>query len=161
MPQWDSLAAFGRELAGLAGDLTGSEVRKVTRAQGIEAQRIADRHAARDLGGDRAFSGWNRGRPIPLDTRLRSARDNATLMTPKFAGGWTVAEFGRNSQAGPRATVRLTKTGRVSRARRKRYNGRTVGKHTASEALSEMEQKLPRIADRAVLTVTRKRFTVT
>lgn len=160
MPQWDSLAAFGRELVGLEGDLTGPEVRKVTRAQGAGAEQIAAKHARSDLGGHRAFSGWNRGRPIPLDTRLRPAHDNATLMTPKFAGGWTVAEFGRNSKAGPRATVRFTKTGRVSRARQKRYNGRTAPKHTATKAQAEMESKLPKIADKAVLAVTRKRFTV-
>jgi hypothetical protein len=162
MPTWDSLAAYGRELKGLESDLTGAERQKITRQMGVEAQRIADREAASDLGGDRAFSGWNRGRPIPLDTRLRPARDGATMMTPKFPGGWTVAEFGRNSKAGPRLIgPRLTRTGRVSRQRQRRYNGTTRGKRTASDAVKVMEARLPKIADKGVRAVTRKRFDVT
>lgn len=163
MPQWESLAAFSRELAGLEGDLTGKEQRQITRLMGAQAQKIADQRARADLGGDRAFGGWNRGDPIPLDTRLRGSGD-ATLLTPtrRSAGPWTVAQFGRNSTAGPRLVgPRLTRTGRISKARRRRYNGRTAGKNTAGEALAEMETKLPRIADKAVLVVTRKRFTVT
>jgi hypothetical protein len=162
MPTFESLAAFGRELAGLEGDLTGPEKIKITRLMGKESEQIAANSARRSLGTDRAFSGWNRGAPIPLDTRLRNVRDFNTLMTPKFAGGWTVAEFGRNSAAGPRLTgPRLTRTGRVSRKRAKRFNGRTAGKGTATQAVTEMERRLPVIANKAVLTITRKRFDVT
>lgn len=164
MPTWDSLAAYGRELKGLESDLTGAERQKITRQMGREAQQLADRAAARDLGGDRAFSGWRRGAPISLDTFLRAGRGGSTLLTPKrsSAGPWTVAEFGRNSTAGPRLVgPRLTRTGRVSRARQRRYNGATAGKGTASDAVKEMEAKLPKIADKGVRLVTRKRFDVT
>lgn len=174
MPQWESLAAFGKELAGLEGDLTGPEKRKVTRAMGDRAQTIAARAAARRLGGDRAFSGWDRGRPIQLGTRLRNARDGNTLMTPTFPGGWTVAERGRNQGnaggfAGPGINVRTgitsrTKSSAVRRTRARasrRWNGTTPPKRVASDALVEMERQLPKIADQAVLIVTRKRFTVT
>lgn len=155
------MAEFARELKGLEGDLTQDEVKIITRQMGREGQQIADKSAARSLGGDSAFSGWNRGAPIPLATHLKPARQG-TLLLPKFPGGWTVAEFGRNSVEGPRLVgPRLTRTGRVSRRRERRYNGRTAGKGTASRAVDEMERQLPRIADKAVLKVTRKRFTVT
>lgn len=174
MPSWDSLAAFGKELAGFDRDLTVNETRKITRAQGVAAQAIAAKQAAQDLGGDRAFSGWNRGQPIPLDTRLRSLADGNALMTPRFAGGWTVAERGRHQGdaggfAGPginRVTgvTSRTKAGRVRKVRArqsKRWNGATRGKGTASDAIKVMDRELPKIADAAVLKVTRKRFDVT
>jgi hypothetical protein len=164
MPQWNSVAAFTRDFDRMMDDLTGPEKRKITRLQGVEAQRIAAKAAAHDLGGDKAFSGWVRGNPIPLDTRLRNLQGGNTLLAPtrRSAGPWTVAEQGRNSAAGPRLTgPRLTRTGRVSKARRKRYNGRTRGKDTASEAVKEMGVKLPKIADAGVRRVIRRRFDMT
>lgn len=175
MPTWTSFADFGRELAALERDLTGPEQRKITRLMGLEAQRIANQAAAGDLGGDRAFSGWLRGNPLPLDTRLRPA-GAATLLTPtrSSAGPWTVAEQGRNQGnaagfAGPGINRRTGVTSRTQagnvrrvRARRsRRWNGTTRGKNTASDALKVMERRLPPIADKAVLVVTRKRFDVT
>ncbi len=176
MPTWDSLAAYGRELAGLESDLTGPERQKITRQMAKEGQQIANQAASRDLGGDRAFSGWRRGAPIPLDTQIRNGRDGATLLTPKraSAGPWTVAEFGRNQGNAPgfsgpginRATgiTSRTKSGGVRRVRARqsrRWNGTTQGKGTASEAVKDMDAKLPKIAEKGVKAVTRKRFDVT
>jgi hypothetical protein len=164
MPTWQSFAEYAKELKGLESDLTGPEARKIIKEMATEADAIAERSALRDLGGDKAFSGWNRGRPIPLDTRLRPGRDISTILAPtrRSAGPWTVAEFGRNSRAGPRLVgPRLTKTGRVSRARRRRYNGVTQGKKTATRAVNEMDVKLPKIADKRIKAITRKRFDVT
>ncbi len=164
MPTWDSLAAYGKELAGLESDLTGPERKQITRLMGKRGQQIIDKEAAADLGGDRAFSGWRRGNPIPLDTTLRDGRDGTTILAPfkRSAGPWTVAEQGRNAAFGPRFTgQRLTKRGKVSRARQRRYNGRTDAKHTATDAIKVMEKELPKIADKGVKAVTRKRFDVT
>jgi hypothetical protein len=164
MPEWHSIEAFRRDFAKLVDDLTGPEKRKITKQMGAEAQQIAARQASQDLGGDRAFSGWTRNHPIPLDTRVRNAADFNVLMTPTrtSAGPWTVAELGRNTKAGPRLVgPRLTRTGRVSRARTKRYNGRTRGKGTATDAVKEMDAKLPDTVDRAVRATIRKRFDVT
>lgn len=164
MPQWNSVAAFGAELAGLNREFTTAEIRQITRTMGAAGQTIAAKEAAADLGGDRAFSGWTRSNPIALDTRLNGTTDGTTILAPsrRSAGPWTVAEFGRNSAAGPRLIgPRLTKRGKISTARRKRYNGRTRGKGTASDATKEMDRKLPAIADRAVLKATRKHFDVT
>jgi hypothetical protein len=175
MPEWKSFTDFGRELVGLEGDLTKDEVHKITRLMGKEAQKIAAKSASSELGGDRAFSGWRRGSPIPMDTQLRTARDG-TLITPtkRSAGPWTVAEIGRNQGnasgfSGPgvnRSTglTARTKSGAVRKVRARqarRWNGTTRPKHTASEAVRDMERSLPKIADKAVLVVTRKRFTVT
>jgi hypothetical protein len=85
-----------------------------------------------------------------------------------------VAEQGRNQGnaggfSGPginRSTgiTSRTKSGAVRRVRARqsrRWNGATAGKGTASRAVAEMDRQLPRIADKAVLKVIRKRFTVT
>lgn len=174
MPNWSSMADFGKDLAALEHELSGPEQRRITRQMAREAQQIADKQAAHDLGGDKAFSGWNRGGPIPLDTRLKSGRGGETVLLPKFAGGWTVAEFGRHQGnatgfAGPGINRRTgitarTKSGAVRRVRAvrgRRWNGVTQGKGTATKATDEMARKLPKIADREVLQVTRKRFDVT
>ncbi len=172
MPTWPSMSAFVDDLS---KSLTPTEIRKITRAQAEVAQHIASQQAGRDLGSDRAFSGWNRSNPIPLDTRIRSGREGATLLTPTrgSAGPWTVAEFGRNQGnaggfAGPginRTTgiTSRTKSGAVRkvRARRaQRWNGVTAGKETASDAVKEMSVKLPKIADAGVRLALRKRFDV-
>ncbi len=176
MPTWTSVAAFTRDFDKMVGDLTGPEKRKITRAQAEEAQKIAAKAAAHDLGGDRAFSGWNRHGRIPLDTVIRPARDGNTLLTPTkgSAGPWTVAEFGRNQGnaggfAGPGINTRTgitsrTKSGGVRRVRARRarrWNGTTQPKDTASEAIRVMDRVLPPIADEAVTKVIRKRFDVT
>jgi hypothetical protein len=160
MPSWRSMSAFVDDLS---KSLTPAEIRKITRDQAEAAQKVANRHAARDLGGDRAFSGWRRSAPIPLDTVIRNSKD-ATILSPtkRTAGGWTVAEFGRNSSAGPRMVgPRLTKTGKISKRRARRYNGTTRGKGTASDAVKVMEKELPKVADKGVTKALRKRFDVT
>ena len=165
MPNWESLAAYRHELAGLESDLTGPEKAKIVRQMANAARTIAADEAANDLGADRAFSGWTRANPIKLDTRLVNAADGTIIMTPstkRAAGPWTVAEQGRNAAFGPRLLgPRLTKSGRISKARRRRYNGRTSGKGTASDAVKKMDQQLPKIADKGVKAATRKRFSVT
>jgi hypothetical protein len=175
MPNWNSVEAFSRDLERMMADLAGPEKRKITRAQALEGQRIANRAAAKDLGGDRAFSGWNRSNPLPLDTQIRSARDFNTLLTPTraSAGPWTVAEFGRNQGNAPgfsgpgigrSGITSRTKSGAVRRQRARqsrRWNGVTRGKDTATEAVKVMDRELPKIADKAVRLVIRKRFDVT
>jgi hypothetical protein len=176
MPTWTSIEAFRRDFDRMMDDLTGPDKRKITRAQGEEGQKIAARAAARDLGGDRAFSGWVRGNPIRLETQLRNARDFNTLITPTrgSAGPWTVAEFGRNQGnasgfSGPGINTRTgitsrTKSGAVRRVRARRarrWNGTTRPKDTATDALKVMEKELPKVADKAVRLIVRKRFDAT
>ena len=175
MPQWSSLNAWYSDLAGLSRDLTGEEQVRITRAQGKAAQQIAAGAATRTLGGDRGFSGWNRGAVIPADTRLfKISGGHVMAPTRSGAGIWTVGEFGRNQGnaggfSGPGINRRTgitskTKSGGVRRvrgSRARRWNGTTQGKGTATRAQAEMQRELPKIADREVLKVTRRRFDVT
>lgn len=176
MPTFKSFAAFGAELARLTVDLTTDEKAEITQRMGREARKIADAEAARDLGGDRAFSGWRRRGPIPLNTKLTENPRGSTTLHPtkRSAGPWTVAEQGRHqggttSFLGPgvnRETgeTARTKSGRVRKVRAfkaKRWNGYTDGKGTAVRAVSQMEKKIPKVADREVRRVIQRRFDVT
>jgi hypothetical protein len=52
----------------------------------------------------------------------------------------------------------LTKTGKVSRARQKRYNGRTKGKDTASDALAAIDKTASGVVDKQTKAAIRKFF---
>ena len=157
MPTFSSFAAFGDELAKLQKEFEGAEMRRVTRRMAEKAEAIATSVASADLGGDPKFSGWA---PV-LETQIKSTTSNGAIVLPTrtSAGPWTVAEYGRNMKEGPRLVgPRLTKTGRVSRARQKRWNGRTEGKGTASTAGARMESELPDIAEDGIRKIIRKHF---
>lgn len=178
MPTWKSFGEFGIDLQRMATDLTVDEKQAITREMGRTAEKAAARQAARDLGSDRAFSGWRRGKPIPADTKLHSnsrGRGTTTLApTKRSAGIWTTADRGRNRGEtglfqGPginRQTgiTSLTKSGRVRKVRAvkaRRWNGYTEPMHTAERAVREMERTVPKVADKAVRKVIAKRFDVT
>lgn len=175
MPNFKSFAEYGAELARMAKDLTVDEKDTITQAMGREGRKIAKSEAARDLGGDTAFSGWRRKGPIPLATQLFE-KQGVTILAPtkRSAGPWTVANDGRNQGgaagfAGPGVNVDTgvtarTKSGRVRKVRARkarRWNGYTSGKSTADRAQRAMEKQLPKVADREVRKVIQKRFDVT
>jgi hypothetical protein len=142
-----SFGEFALRVQRLEDQLEGAALKKAMTRIGVDAKKIAAAEASRDLGGDPAFSGWKpRGdpnaAPYPLNTRFDHVGDGKILFTPtpRSAGPWTVAEFGRNQAAGPRMVgPRLTKTGKVSKARQKRYNGRTQGKGTATRTTDRID----------------------
>jgi hypothetical protein len=138
---------FGKELG---DDAMGHALGKMAKAEATSA-------ASADLGGDPKFSGW----APTLDTAYDIIGPGRISFHPKkrSAGPWTVAEFGRNQAEGPRMVgPRLTKTGKVSRARQKRYNGRTQGKQTASDALAAIDKKAPGVVDKQTKAAIRKFF---
>lgn len=175
MPTFRSFSAFGAEFDKVAGKLDSVQRREITHEMGEAGQKIADRFAGRDLGSDRAFSGWKRGNPIALGTHLKPARNDATLLLPTFPGGWTTATAGRHRQGGvglfqgpgvnPRTgATRRRNDGTVTKVRArkaKRWNGRTAPMNTATDAAKEMERDLPVIASRAYRAVLVKHFDVT
>jgi hypothetical protein len=137
---------------------------------GAEAQRLAEREASSDLGGDPKFSGW----APTLDTKFRvveGGRVGVIYPTRSSAGPWTVAEQGRNNSTSmmvtpnfgaSRGTSRISaKTGKAikGRARKaKRWNGRTAGKGTASSVQVAFNNRLPKIADTEMRSLLRKTF---
>lgn len=147
-----------RHLDPFIDDLENARLKTITKAVGQFATVTATAEASADLGGDPKFSGW-----VPLlDTKARDlSTPGQMLFTPtrSSAGPWTVAEFGRNSKAGPRMVgSRLTKTGRVSKARQKRWNGVTQGKGTATRVTQRIDAETPKIVDREVGKAIRKFF---
>lgn len=156
----DTLGSFGRKVDGFIGELEAEKLRAMATRVGVKAKQIATDAASADLGGDPAFSGW---RPATnwLATRFDHLEPGVISFHPtkRAAGPWTVAEFGRNRAAGPRMVgPRLTKTGKVSKARQRRYNGQTEGKGTASDALAKIEPMVPEVVDAEVTKAIRKFF---
>ena len=150
----ESFASFNNKVVRfqkeLGDDRLGHEIGKMAKDE-------AEKAASADLGGDPKFSGW----APKLDTRYDIVGPGRVSFHPfkRSAGPWTVAEFGRNSTASPRMTgPRLTQTGRVSRARQKRWNGVTKGKGTATDALNAIDRELPKVAQKQIGRAIRKVF---
>jgi hypothetical protein len=155
----DSPESFiARRLNPFLDELEGRKLKELADKMGVRAKALAKEAASADLGGDNVFSGWPKA---PLDTRYDHLSPGAIGFKPtrRAAGPWTVAEFGRNSAAGPRMVgPRLTKTGRVSKAKAKRWNGKTEPKNTATEALEAIEREMPKVVDAEVSKAIRKFF---
>ena len=145
------------------------EQRDATRKMAEKMADIAEGEASRDLGGDTMFSGWTPG-PNLADLRVRRSGKTGAMLVPsrRAAGGWTVAQFGRNKGnsgkfQGPgvnrkTGAAAFTKTGKVRRFKSRRWNGYTQGKGTADRAFDAAEGPAERIADRAMQTAVRKHF---
>jgi hypothetical protein len=176
MATFKSLADFNRELAALGKAMNAAEKRKITRAQAEKAQKIGDKYLSRDLGGDHAFRGWNRGDPVVAATQIKTTRGDGHILTPTRSGAGIITtvnqgrhQGGSSGFAGPGINRRTGKTSRTkSGALRKvrvtkgrRWNGTTKGKGTADDAVAEMESSLPKIADDGFRRVLRKHFDVT
>jgi hypothetical protein len=154
----DSPESFiARRLNPFIDELEDAKLKAIADKMGVRAKVLAKQAASADLGGDPKFSGW---KPT-LDTRYDHLSPGAIGFKPtrRAAGPWTVAEFGRNQAAGPRMVgPRLTKTGRVSKAKTKRWNGKTQPKNTATEALALIEREMPQVVDAEVNKAIRKFF---
>lgn len=176
MAEFTSAAQFATVLQQLQRDL-----QRQTADATLDMARRAERHleaAARsDLGGDTQFSGWP-GRDL-ADMRIKQARsrDGHWLFPTRKSGGpWKVAEQGRNQGnatgrggtaifSGPglnRQTgeTSFTSTGRVRMRRfaRRRWNGYTAGKGTASRTLPRIERDAEQIAERMMRTAITRRL---
>ena len=152
----DTFASMARRVDQFKKELTDEAL---GHALGKMAKEEATSAASTDLGGDPRFSGW---KPT-LDTRYDIVGRGKVLLKPtrRSAGPWTVAQSGRNAGdagIGPLQGPTLTKTGRVSRARRKRWNGQTQGKGTADDARAAIEKKAPGVVNVQVGRAIRKAF---
>lgn len=154
----DTFASFAHKVDRFQRELTDDAQ---SHAIGRMAKESAQEAAVGDLGSDGRFSGWKRGAPYELATRYDIIGPGRVSFHPskRGAGPWTVAEHGRRSSEGPSiASSSLTPTGRKSRRRQRRNNGRTAGKATASDALELIDRRLPRLVDGYVGRAIRKVF---
>jgi hypothetical protein len=144
----DTFASFNAKVVRfqkeLGDDALGHSLGKMAKEEAFKA-------AAADLGGDDKFSGWAKA---PLVTRYDIVGPGRVSFhpTPRSAGPWTVAERGRNAGAGPAIG------GKGKRGTRRRWNGRTRGKGTATDALTAIEPKVSKIAEQQVARAIRKVF---
>ena len=152
----DTFDSFGRKVAKFEKDISDDALmHDIGRMAKVEA----DRAVKADLGPDGQFSGW----PGALSTRYEIVGPGRLSFKPsnaRAAGRLTVAELGRNATAGPRLrSSSLTQTGRRRSARSiRRWNGVTRGKGTASDAVAEIESKVPRIVEQQVGRAIRRTF---
>ena len=162
----DTFASFGRKLQRFEREL-GADA--LGHAIGKMAKEEATKAASADLGGDPKFSGW----APTLDTRYDILGPGRVLLkpTPRSAGPWTVAEVGRNQGnasgfSGPGLNRRTGITSRTQRGNlrkqrswaTRRWNGRTAGKGTATDAHRAMESKVGRVVDGHVGRAIRRSF---
>jgi len=143
----DTLDSFARKIDRLADDLAGRAMRAQLDAVGVGAKKDASASLRSDIG-DESMSNWpRRGRTQQLRVGYTVRGDTSLVVHPAgraSAGGWRILESGRNAAEGPRMVgPRLLKSGKVSRARQKRWSGRSDGKLTWSEAVEVMERNTP------------------
>lgn len=89
------------------------------------------------------MSGWHRGNPVRLATRITMRRDGTgVLVTPdRTAGLWRVLESGRRAALkGERVARGVTRSGNVRHRRVKRNVGATSPKRTWTQAERRMER---------------------
>ncbi len=141
-------------------EMSTPAVTKRVNAAGKAGMSRGQAAASGDLGGDGAFSGWRRGKPIPLRLRTQPHGNGLGVTIHRdrtSAGPWKVAEVGRNQGghsgfAGPgvnRSTgeTARTKTGRLRKVRAvraRRWNGSTAGKGTWTKAEKAIAEVVPK-----------------
>lgn len=182
MPTWPDAAAFSRELDTLAQKMN-RELENATREMAEKARDISEQEAARDLGGDTRFSGWE-GRDLAdlVVKRGRQSGGHWIFPTRKSGGPWKVAQQGRNKGNatdrrgnalfyGPsivrktgESQFRVNAKGRALYGRRskaKRWNGHTAGKGTADRASDRFEAEADKIGEKRFRSALSKHFDVT
>ena len=140
----------------LAREVSGKAQTDRLKRVGVLSKADINEAVRADLG-DLSMSGWRRGNPHEITGRFDPAGDSAIAMTPakRGRGPMRVLEDGRNQgnaggMAGPGVsadgTTRRTKSGGVRKVRQRRarrWNGRTQGKGTWTDATQIMERKMP------------------
>ena len=149
-------AAFTKKIDGVVKEFDGTAGTQRLKRVAMQTKKDVDEAVRHDLG-DQSMSGWRRGNPIDIGGRFDLKSDHEIEMLPsKKAGGpMRVLEQGRNQGnagglAGPGiskdGTTKRTKAGKVAKVRARkghRWNGRTQGKGTWSDAVKLMEQRVP------------------
>ena len=159
----DDLRSFAVAMNEAARSLTGPQLTDVMTKVGVALKPLGRDAASRDLGSDAKFSGWPKAALEVAFSPHRQPGGITFHRAGRSAGPWRVAEFGRNQGdasgfAGPGVnrrtgeTLRTASGGvrRVRGARSRKWNGRTRGKGTWSEAERLIGSRAPAVVDREV-----------
>ena len=163
------LAAFAKKIDRVAAELDGTAARKRLTRVAVDTKKDVDEAVRADLG-DQSMSGWRRKKPLQINGRFDIKSDSSFEVNPvaRGRGPMRVLEQGRNQGGaggfhGPGIVRKATEThqagetvrtakGRVRKVRAykaKRWNGRTQGKGTWTDAVRLMQDRVPgRVARR-------------
>ena len=131
------LDMLAREVSGKAGQIRVLAVAKQVAPLVDEAVRHTP--AAHGSLADGSMSGWRRNKPIVLVGKVKVSGAEVAI-EPNAKGPMRVLQDGRQS---PVQGPKLTKTGKVSRARRRRFAGSTPGKGTWTAATDRIVAAAP------------------
>jgi hypothetical protein len=157
------LAAFAKKIDRVAAELDGTAARKRITRVAVDTKKDVD-EAVRDDLGDQSMSGWRRGKPFDIKGRfdIKSDAEFEVNPVPRGRGPMRVLEQGRNQSGaggfhGPGIGRKTGETvrnanGKIRKTRAykaKRWNGRTEGKGTWTDAVKLMQDRVPgRVARR-------------
>ena len=165
-------ATFNRKVDGVIKEFDGTNGKKRLTRVAMDTKKDVDEAVANEIGGDQAMRGWTRKKPIKIAGRFDLMSDHAFEVKPskRGAGPMRVLEEGRNASGGAggfqgpgvnRKTGgrNFTKSGKVAKQRSskgKRWNGRTSGKGTWSDAVKLMSERVPRRVEKEVSAALRR-----
>lgn len=160
-----TFAEFDLKLQHIQQEWSGAAGRRRLERVAVKTKGDVAEAVKGDLG-DLSMSGWRRGNPIDVQGRYDVQTDSSFTVTPakRGRGPMRVLEQGRNQGnafgfAGPGVNAQTGATARNQdgsvrkvRARKgKRWNGRTAGKDTWSDATALMQQRVAgRVHDEVV-----------
>ena len=140
------LAGLERKIVLLQREFSGEEGRRRLGVIGRETKKDVTEAVQGDLG-DESMSGWRRKKPVEIRGRYDIVSDHELRIYPNAAGPMVVLEIGRN-HGKSRPTPQFNKRGKQTK--RSKWNGRTTGKRTWSDAEKLIEQRVPGRVDRQV-----------
>jgi hypothetical protein len=138
------LAAFGNKVEKI---LDKGSLSRIVNAGGMAGKKAALEAAARDLGGDRAFSGMRR--KAPLGAGFDHSGGTQVTLNFRPAGLWRLASQGRRSSgvinARKRGGKRALAGSGFGPVARSRY-GRSRGLDTYDDAVRKSQTEVPKAA---------------
>lgn len=130
----------------LQREFSGEAGRRRLNVVAGQTKKDVDEAVINDLG-DQSMSGWRRKKPVKIAGRYDIVSDHEIKIRPNSQGHMAVLEKGRNAGKS-RPTPQFNKRGKQTR--RSKWNGRTSGKQTWSDATRLMEQRVPGRVDKQV-----------
>jgi len=144
------LAGLERKIVLLQREFSGEEGRRRLGVIGRETKKDVTEAVQGDLG-DQSMSGWRRKKPVEIRGRYDIVSDHELRIYPNAAGPMVVLEIGRN-HGKARPTPQFNKRGKQTK--RSKWNGRTTGKRTWSDAEKLMDKRVPgRIEEQVVKSI--------